>query len=104
MENRVAVDRRSMEGTIDPEPAASSCGGYVAIEVKRKAGIDAVEQLTRYLHFLNRDPRTSPCRGIIASTSITPQAVTLAADRGIGCLVVDYEDLKGTPSSELTLF
>ncbi len=82
-----------MEGMIDALPTASS--GYVAIEVKRRAGIDAVEQLSRYLEFLNRDPRTSPCRGVVVGQAITPQAVTLAESRGIGTKVVDYDELRG---------
>jgi endonuclease len=78
--------------------------GAVAIEVKRRAGIDAVEQLTRYLELLNRDPLLSPVSGILAAQTIAPQARTLAEDRGIRCTVVDYEALRGIKRDELTLF
>ena len=76
----------------------------VAIEVKRRAGIDAVEQLTRYLELLNRDPLLSPVSGILAAQTIAPQARTLAVDRGIRCVVVDYDALRGVKRDELTLF
>lgn len=66
-----------------------------AVEVKRKAGIDAVEQLTRYLVLLNRDPLLAPVGGVLAALSITPQARTLAEDRGIRCVVLDYQALQG---------
>jgi RecB family endonuclease NucS len=68
---------------------------YVAVEVKRRAGIDAVEQLTRYLELLNRDPLLAPVSGVLAAQSIALQARTLAEDRGIRCVVVDYDELRG---------
>jgi RecB family endonuclease NucS len=77
---------------------------YVAIEVKRQAGIDAVEQLTRYLERLNRDGRLAPVRGIVAAQTIKPQAKVLAEARGIACVEVDYEVLRGTREADLTLF
>lgn len=76
----------------------------VAIEVKRRGEIDGVEQLTRYLEFLNRDPMIRPVRGILAAQEIKPQARVLAADRGIGCVVVDYDRLRGIEPTELRLF
>lgn len=79
-------------------------GANVAIEVKRRAGIDGVEQLTRYLELLNRDELLRPVRGILAAQQIKPQARTLAEDRGIRCLVLDYDELRGIESSELRLF
>jgi RecB family endonuclease NucS len=79
-------------------------GRTVAVEVKRRAGIDAVEQLTRYLELLGRDPLLAPVAGVLAAQSITPQARTLAEDRGIRCVVVDYDALRGVERDELTLF
>lgn len=79
-------------------------GTSVAIEVKRRGEIDGVEQLTRYLDLLNRDPLLAPVTGVLAAQEIKPQARTLAHDRGITCLVVDYEELKGTADSGLRLF
>lgn len=81
-----------------------AAGGAVAIEVKRKAGIDAVEQLTRYLELLGRDPLLAPIEGILAAQTIVPQARTLAEDRGMRCVVVDYAALRGIERDELTLF
>ena len=67
----------------------------VAVELKRHATIDAVEQLTRYLEYLNRDPLLRPVAGILAAQSIAPQARTLAEDRGIRCVVLDYDTMRG---------
>jgi endonuclease len=77
---------------------------HVAVEVKRRAGIDAVEQLTRYLELLGRDPLLAPVAGVLAAQAIVPQARTLAEDRGIRCVVVDYDALRGLERDELTLF
>ncbi|MCH2429559.1 MAG: endonuclease NucS [Acidimicrobiales bacterium] len=79
-------------------------GETVAIEVKRRGEIDGVEQLTRYLEFLNRDPLLRPVRGVFVAQEIRPQARVLAEDRGIGCVVVNYDDLRGIESDELKLF
>ena len=79
-------------------------GETVAIEVKRRGEIDGVEQLTRYLEFLNRDPLLRPVRGVFVAQEIRPQARVLAEDRGIGCMVVDYDNLRGVESNELKLF
>lgn len=79
-------------------------GASVAVEIKRRAGIDAVEQLTRYLELLNRDPLLAPVGGILAAQAIALQARTLAEDRGIRCVVVDYDTLRGIVRDELTLF
>ncbi len=76
----------------------------VAVEIKRRGGIDGVEQLTRYLDFLNRDPKLRPVRGIFVAQEITPQAKVLAQDREIRCVEVDYEELQGIESSVLRLF
>jgi endonuclease len=79
-------------------------GVSVAVEIKRRGEIDGVEQLTRYLELLNRNPLLAPVQGIFAAQEIRPQARTLAEDRGIRCVVLDYEALRGTPSDEMTLF
>jgi RecB family endonuclease NucS len=77
---------------------------HVAVEVKRRGEIDGVEQLTRYLELLNRDPLLAPVTGIFAAQEIKPQARVLAEDRGIRCVVVDYDRLRGIERDELTLF
>jgi RecB family endonuclease NucS len=79
-------------------------GQVVAVEIKRKGEIDGVEQLTRYLDFLNREPALAPVRGILAAQSVTPQARKLAADRGISWTEVDYEALKGMQGQAPRLF
>jgi endonuclease len=79
-------------------------GVHVAIEVKRRGEIDGVEQLTRYVELLNRDPILAPVRGLFAAQQIKPQAKVLATDRGITCLVVDYDALRGMESDILRLF
>jgi RecB family endonuclease NucS len=79
-------------------------GISVAVELKRHATLDAVEQLTRYLELLNRDPLLAPVSGVLAAQSFALQARTLATDRGIRCVVLDYDALRGMPSAELTLF
>jgi len=79
-------------------------GRHAAVEVKRVAGIDAVEQLSRYLELLNRDPLLAPVSGILAAQEIKPQARVLAQDRGIRCVVVDYAALRGIERDDLTLF
>jgi len=79
-------------------------GVTVAVEVKRRAEIDGVEQLTRYLDLLNRDPLLAPVHGVLAAQQIKPQARTLAEDRGIRCLVLDYDALRGTDDPSWRLF
>jgi RecB family endonuclease NucS len=79
-------------------------GAHVAIEVKRRGDIDGVEQLTRYLELLGRDPLIAPVTGIFAAQEIKPQARVLATDRGIRCVVVDYNALRGIVRDEMTLF
>jgi hypothetical protein len=75
--------------------ARDASGGTVAVEIKRRGDIDGVEQLTRYLELLNRDPHLAPVRGVFAAQEIKPQARVLATDRGIGCLVLDYDAMRG---------
>jgi endonuclease len=79
-------------------------GASVAVEVKRRGEIDGVEQLTRYLDLLNRDPLLAPVRGVFAAQEIKPQARVLATDRGISCLTVDYDALRGLDDPSLRLF
>ncbi len=79
-------------------------GATVAVEIKRRGEIDGVEQLTRYLELLNRDPLLSPVRGVYAAQLIKPQAKTLAEDRGIRCVTLDYDELRGIESDEFRLF
>lgn len=79
-------------------------GGHVAVEIKRRGEIDGVEQLTRYLELLNRDPLIAPVSGVFAAQEIKLQARTLAEDRGIRCVVLDYDELKGTSDVDSRLF
>jgi RecB family endonuclease NucS len=76
----------------------------VAVEIKRRGDIDGVEQLTRYLELLNRDPALSPVRGVFAAQEIRPQARVLAEDRGIRCVTLDYDTMRGAVDDSLRLF
>ena len=78
--------------------------GWVAVEIKRIATIEAVEQLTRYLEVIRPDPAREECRGILAAQTVKPQARTLCEARGLGCVAVDLELLRGEREPELTLF
>lgn len=84
--------------------ARDAKGSTVAVELKRRGDIDGVEQLTRYLELLNRDPLLAPVRGIFAAQHIKPQARVLAADRGIECLTLDYDAMRGVDDSAARLF
>jgi RecB family endonuclease NucS len=84
--------------------ARDAKGAAVAVEIKRRGDIDGVEQLTRYLELMNRDPHLAPVTGVFAAQEIKPQARTLAEDRGIRCLVLDYDAMKGVDSGRPTLF
>ena len=79
-------------------------GRSVAVEIKRRGEIDGVEQLTRYLELLNRDTLLAPVSGVFAAQQIKPQARTLATDRGIRCLTLDYDAMRGMNSDEYRLF
>ena len=81
-----------------------AAGGAVAVEIKRRGEIDGVEQLTRYLELMNRDPLLAPVSGVFAAQEIKPQARTLAEDRGIRCLVLDYDALRGIDDPSTRLF
>jgi RecB family endonuclease NucS len=84
--------------------AKDASGATVAVEIKRRGDIDGVEQLTRYLELLNRDPLLAPVRGVFAAQEIKPQARVLATDRGIACLVLDYEAMRGVDDVDSRLF
>ncbi len=98
--------RREFPTAIGPVDilARDAGGGAVAIEIKRRGEIDGVEQLTRYLELLNRDSTLRPVRGLFAAQEIKPQARVLAADRGIDCVVLDYDALRGFDDADTRLF
>ena len=106
LEDGLTLVRREYPTDIGPVDllCRSSGGDTVAVEIKRKGELDGVEQLTRYLDRLGNDSRLHPLRGILAATAISPQAKVLARARGIRCVEVDYEDLRGAPSHHLRLF
>jgi RecB family endonuclease NucS len=78
--------------------------GWIAVEIKRVAGIEAVEQLTRYLERIRRDPALGECRGVLAAQVIKPQARVLAESRQIACVEVDLAVLRGEREPDLRLF
>lgn len=84
--------------------ARDASGAHVAVEIKRRGGIDGVEQLTRYLDLMNRDPHLAPVTGVFAAQAIAPQAQTLAADRGIRTLLLDYDAMRGLETGHARLF
>jgi endonuclease len=106
LEEGLRLDRR--EWPTDLGPVDLMCrgadDGWVAVEIKRVATINAVEQLTRYLERIRLDPARADCRGILAAQQLKPQAVTLARSRGIPCGQVELRLLRGEREPELTLF
>ncbi|HET9897708.1 MAG TPA: endonuclease NucS [Streptosporangiaceae bacterium] len=100
------VIRREYPTAIGPvDIMCRDAGGVsVAVEIKRRGEIDGVEQLTRYLELLNRDPLLAPVQGVFAAQEIRPQARVLAEDRGIRCVTLDYEAMRGTDDGALRLF
>ncbi|MTB89215.1 endonuclease NucS [Aeromicrobium senzhongii] len=106
LEDGMALVRREYMTAIGPVDllCRDAAGGSVAVEIKRRGDIDGVEQLTRYLELMNRDPKLRPVRGIFAAQEIKPQARTLAKDRGIDCVIVDYDELRGLDDPSLRLF
>ncbi|CAN5196382.1 endonuclease NucS [soil metagenome] len=102
----LALVRREYPTAIGPVDlmCRDGSGASVAVEIKRRGDIDGVEQLSRYLDLLNRDPLLSPVRGIFAAQEIRPQARVLAIDRGISCVTVDYDALRGIDDPSLRLF
>lgn len=106
LEEGLRLVRREYPTDIGPVDllCRSPAGDTVAVEIKRRGDLDGVEQLTRYLDRLGYDSRLHPLRGILAGVAIAPQAKVLAAARGIRCVEVDYEELRGIPSNHLRLF
>jgi len=106
IEDGMSLVRREYMTAIGPVDllCRDAAGVAVAVEIKRRGEIDGVEQLTRYLELMNRDPQLRPVRGIFAAQEIKPQARTLAKDRGIDCVVVDYDELRGLDDPSLRLF
>jgi RecB family endonuclease NucS len=98
--------RREFPTAIGPVDilARDAVGATVAIEIKRRGEIDGVEQLTRYLELLNRDSTLRPVRGLFAAQEIKPQARVLATDRGIDCVTLDYDALRGFDDAHTRLF
>ncbi|MHB1064835.1 MAG: endonuclease NucS [Georgenia sp.] len=97
--------RREYPTAIGPvDIMAKGPDGSVAVEIKRRGDIDGVEQLTRYLELLNRDPLLAPVSGVFAAQEIKPQARVLATDRGIRCLVLDYDAMRGLDDVASRLF
>ncbi|MGO2660681.1 endonuclease NucS [Mycetocola reblochoni] len=84
--------------------ARDGSGASVAVELKRRGDIDGVEQLTRYLELMNRDPLLAPVTGVFAAQEIKPQARTLAEDRGIRCVLLDYDEMRGIDDGHSRLF
>ena len=106
LEEELRLVRREWSTEVGPvDLMCRDCDdGWVAVEIKRLGTIEAVEQLTRYLGFIRVDPAKERCRGILAAQRFKPQAVTLAESRGIRCVEVDLELLRGEREPELTLF
>ena len=102
----LALVRREWQTEVGPVDlmCKDAAGEWVAVEIKRVATIEAVEQLTRYLGFIRADPAKAACRGILAAQSLKPQAVTLAESRGIRTVEVDLAVLRGDREPDLTLF
>ena len=98
--------RREFPTAIGPVDIMARDGGgaSVAVEIKRRGDIDGVEQLTRYLELLNRDPLLAPVAGVFAAQEIKPQARVLATDRGIRCVILDYDAMRGVDNSGTRLF
>lgn len=106
LSNGMTLVRREYPTAIGPVDllCRDHSGATVAVEIKRRGEIDGVEQLTRYLELLNRDPLLSPVRGIFAAQEIKSQARVLAGDRGIACVTVDYDALRGMDDPTARLF
>jgi hypothetical protein len=104
--NGFTLVRREYPTAIGPVDilARDATGATVAVEIKRRGEIDGVEQLTRYLELLNRDPLLAPVSGVFAAQEIKPQARVLATDRGIRCVTLDYGALRGLEDDSLRLF
>ena len=106
LEGGLRLERREWPTDLGPVDlmCRDAAGGWVAVEIKRIATIDAVEQLSRYLERIRQDPAKRDCRGILAAQQCKPQAVTLAEARGLRCVEVDLALLRSEREPELTLF
>jgi RecB family endonuclease NucS len=106
LEPGLRLERREWPTDLGPVDlmCRDAAGGWVAVEIKRLATIDAVEQLGRYQDRIRLDPSRAGCRGVLAAQQLKPQAVTLAESRGIRCVEVDLAVLRGEREPELTLF
>jgi hypothetical protein len=106
IEPGLALIRREWPTELGPVDllCRDDAGVTTAVEIKRVGEIDGVEQLTRYLEWLNRDPLLKPVRGAYVATRITPQARALASARGIKCVEIDLETLSGRAVPAMTLF
>ena len=106
MGNGYTLVRREYMTAIGPVDilCKNASGATVAVEIKRRGDIDGVEQLTRYLELMNRDSHLAPVTGVFAAQEIKPQARTLATDRGIRCVTLDYDALKGIDDVGSRLF
>lgn len=106
IEGGLSLIRREFPTPVGPVDllCRDAAGESVAVEIKRRGEMDGVEQLTRYLEFLNRDKRLAPVRGIFVAQAIKPQAKLLAEDRGITCVEIDYDELRSADSDFLRLF
>lgn len=106
LEDGMVLVRREHRTEIGPVDllCRDASGAAVAVEIKRQGGIDGVEQLARYLEFLQRDPSLRPVRGMFVAQVIKPQAKALAAERGIVCVEVDYDALRGIERAQASLF
>jgi RecB family endonuclease NucS len=106
LEDGMILVRREHRTEIGPVDllCRDASGAAVAVEIKRQGGIDGVEQLARYLEFLQRDPSLRPVRGMFVAQVIKPQAKALAAERGIVCVEVDYDALRGIERAQASLF
>jgi endonuclease len=106
VEKDLRLERREWPTDIGPVDlmCRDADGGWVAVEIKRTGTIEAVEQLSRYLERIRVDPVKAGCRGILAAQELKPQAVALATARGIDCVWVDLDVLRGLREPELTLF
>jgi RecB family endonuclease NucS len=100
------LDRREWGTDVGPVDlmCRDAADGWVAVEIKRIGTIDAVEQLSRYLECIRIDPAKAACRGILAAQTVKPQAAALATARGIACVELDLDVLRGLREPELTLF
>ena len=106
LEEGMTLVRREYPTDIGPVDllCRDAAGGTVAVEIKRRGEIDGVEQLARYVEFLGRDSRLAPVRGIFAAQLVKPQARVVASERGIDCVELDYDELRGVESNALKLF